>query len=107
MFEVKHAQIGWRVHHEFRLTGQGAQAPLRRGRWIGCGIISDMKTRHRSGAPEQKEVTTEQLRDLLGEITYHWSHDEKVMNKTRRVLLRLIGDFARNELHKSNAEQLH
>ena len=48
------------------------------------------------------DITTEDLNDLLNEITYHWSSDQVAMRRTRRVLLKLIGTLAKRELKKSS-----
>jgi hypothetical protein len=55
-----------------------------------------------SDEPSAREVTTEQLRDLLGQITYHWSANQDVMRRTRKALIDLIGKFARAELRRSD-----
>ena len=49
---------------------------------------------------EEKEITTDELRDLLGEITYHWHSDQKAMRKTRKTLLKLIAEFARRTVRE-------
>jgi hypothetical protein len=56
-----------------------------------------MKDREKGGSDHkfEKEVTTDRLRDLLGDITYHWYSDQWAMRKTERTLLKLIGEFVR------------
>ncbi len=56
-----------------------------------------MKDREKGGSDHkfEKEVTTDLLRDLLGDITYHWCSDQWAMGKTEPTLLKLIGEFAR------------
>jgi hypothetical protein len=49
---------------------------------------------------QEEEVTPDRLRDLLGDITYHWHSDQKAMSKTRNTLLKLIGEFARRTVRE-------
>jgi hypothetical protein len=44
---------------------------------------------------QEEEVTPDRLRDLLGDITYHWCSDQRAMRKARDALLKLIGQFGR------------
>jgi hypothetical protein len=50
---------------------------------------------------DDKKITTDNLRDLLYEITYHWHYNQNAMRKTRNVLIKLIGEFARAELRQN------
>jgi hypothetical protein len=61
-----------------------------------------MKDREKGGSDHkfEKEVTTDRLRDLLGDITYHWWSDQWAMRKTERTLLKLIGEFARRTVRE-------
>jgi hypothetical protein len=45
------------------------------------------KDREKGGSDHkfEKEVTTDRLRDLLGDITYHWCSDQWTMRKTERT----------------------
>jgi hypothetical protein len=56
-------------------------------------------------ANDEKEITPDQLNDLLHEITYHWNYDQNAMRKTRKVLIKLIGGFARAEVRKYDREK--
>jgi hypothetical protein len=54
---------------------------------------------------DDTEITTDHLRDLLHQITYHWHHNQNAMRKTRNTLLKLIGQFARAEVRKYDREK--
>ncbi len=47
---------------------------------------------------DEKPVTPKDLRYLLGQITYHFMGDQKLMRKARTMLLRLIREFSKEKL---------
>jgi hypothetical protein len=61
---------------------------------------------HKAGREHnEKEITTDHLRELLYDITYHWNHNQNAMRKTRHVLIKLIGEFARADMRKFDREK--